>query len=35
GSSVSSLWKVNDGSTAILMKYFYKELSTGKSKRSH
>lgn len=32
GSSVSSLWKVNDGSTAILMKYFYKELSTGKSK---
>ncbi|PSR53571.1 hypothetical protein AHMF7605_08540 [Adhaeribacter arboris] len=29
---IVSLWKVNDASTADLMKYFYKELLSGKSK---
>lgn len=33
-SLLSSLWAVNDGSTAKLMKSFYRNLTRGESKRS-
>ena len=32
-ASISTLWEINDGSTSKLMKYFYQNLSTGKTSK--